>query len=66
MTPTPSKPTGAPHTIVITSSGIRAADTYRALKTGLPKHGVKNPSVAKLFAKHIKIAEAIEHCSKYK
>jgi protein CMS1 len=66
MTPNPSKPTGAPHTIVITASGIRAADTYRALRSNLPKQGVKNPSVAKLFAKHIKIAETIELCSKYK
>jgi len=56
---TEKKPAGAPHTIVVTSSGIRAADTFRALKTGLPKQGVKNPNVAKLFAKHIKLAEQV-------
>jgi protein CMS1 len=52
---TPSKLPGAPHTIVITASGIRAADVVRSLKAGLPKEGVKNPEVAKLFAKHLKL-----------
>ncbi|KAF2205946.1 hypothetical protein GQ43DRAFT_436541 [Delitschia confertaspora ATCC 74209] len=66
MTPTPKTPSGAPHTLVITASGIRAADAFRSLRNDLPKQGVKNPSVAKLFAKHIKLAESIEHCSKYK
>jgi protein CMS1 len=57
LKPTPAKPCGAPHTIVVTASGIRAADIYRALKSGLPKQGVKNPNVSKLFAKHMKLAE---------
>ncbi|KAF2007510.1 hypothetical protein P154DRAFT_541616 [Amniculicola lignicola CBS 123094] len=63
---TPGKPTGAPHTIVVTSSGIRAADTFRALKTGLPDQGVKNPNVAKLFAKHMKIVEQVALLKKNK
>jgi protein CMS1 len=51
---------------VVTASGIRAADTFRALRTGLPKEGISNPSVAKLFAKHMKIAEQVAHLKKYK
>ncbi|KAF2752331.1 hypothetical protein M011DRAFT_435889 [Sporormia fimetaria CBS 119925] len=63
---TPDKPTGAPHTIVVTSSGIRAADMYRALNEGLPKQGVKKLNVAKLFAKHIKLSEQVELLKKKK
>jgi protein CMS1 len=33
---------------------------YRSLKTGLPNQGLKNPSVAKLFAKHMKLKEQVE------
>ncbi|KAF2741578.1 hypothetical protein EJ04DRAFT_423078 [Polyplosphaeria fusca] len=66
MKQTSSKSTGAPHTIVVTASGIRAADAFRALKTGLSNQGVKNPNVAKLFAKHMKIAEQVEHLKKHK
>ncbi|KAJ4286756.1 Protein cms1 [Kalmusia sp. IMI 367209] len=66
LEPTPAKPTGAPHTIVVTSSGIRAADVFRSLKAGLPKQGIKNPNVAKLFAKHMKVAEQVEHLKKNK
>ncbi|KAF1975592.1 hypothetical protein BU23DRAFT_503563 [Bimuria novae-zelandiae CBS 107.79] len=66
LEPTPAKPTGAPHTLVVTASGIRAADVFRSLKAGLPKVGVKNPNVAKLFAKHMKVAEQVEHLKKNK
>jgi len=66
MTPTPDNPKGAPHTLVITASGIRAADAFRALKSGLPKQGIKNAVITKLFAKHIKLAESVLTCSKYK
>jgi protein CMS1 len=66
LKPTPNDPHGAPHTLVVTSSGIRAADTFRALKAGLPKQGVKNPNVAKLFAKHIKLAEQVTMLKKHK
>lgn len=63
---TPKKSVGAPHTIVITASGIRAADVCRSLKAGLPKEGVKDASVAKLFAKHMKVGEQVEHLRKYR
>lgn len=63
---TPKTPTGAPHTLVVTASGIRAADVFRALKGGLPKVGVKEASVAKLFAKHMKVGEQVEHLKKNK
>ncbi|KAK3217483.1 hypothetical protein GRF29_1g3226472 [Pseudopithomyces chartarum] len=66
MEATDAKPTGAPHTLVVTASGIRAADVFRSLKAGLPKVGVKNPNVAKLFAKHMKVAEQVEHLKKNK
>ncbi|KAF2703896.1 hypothetical protein K504DRAFT_462972 [Pleomassaria siparia CBS 279.74] len=66
LDPTDAKPTGAPHTLVVTSSGIRAADIFRALKTGLPSQGIKNPNVAKLFAKHMKVAEQVAHLKKNK
>ncbi|PVH92832.1 hypothetical protein DM02DRAFT_604767 [Periconia macrospinosa] len=66
LDPTPDKPKGAPHTIVVTASGIRAADVFRSLKTGLPKAGIKDPNVAKLFAKHMKVKEQIEHLKKHK
>jgi protein CMS1 len=56
---TPNKPTGAPHTIVVTASGIRAADVCRSLKAGLPKQGVKDAKVEKLFAKHLKLADQV-------
>jgi protein CMS1 len=64
LQPTPKKPVGAPHTLVVTASGIRAADLCRSLKSGLPKEGVKNPEVAKLFAKHMKVAEQVAHLKK--
>jgi protein CMS1 len=57
---------GAPHTIVVTASGIRAADVCRSLKSGLPKEGIKDPNVAKLFAKHMKLAEQVSHLKKNK
>ncbi|KKZ64544.1 hypothetical protein EMCG_01423 [[Emmonsia] crescens] len=48
--------TGSPHTIVITLAGLRAADITRALR----QFQSKDCAVAKLFAKHIKLAEAKE------
>ncbi|MCJ1248612.1 hypothetical protein MMC30_005830 [Trapelia coarctata] len=52
-----SKTKGAPHTIVVTASGLRAADLTRSLRT----FETKNAIVAKLFAKHIKLADALEY-----
>lgn len=64
LKPTSTKPPGAPHTIVVTSSGIRAADVCRSLKTGLPKQGIKDPKVEKLFAKHLKLADQVTSLKK--
>lgn len=51
---------GSPHTILVTSSGIRAADLTRALR----EFQTKDAMVAKLFAKHIKLDEAIKTVQK--
>lgn len=45
---------GAPHTLVITGAGLRAATVTRALRV----FQNKDSAVAKLFAKHIKLDEA--------
>ncbi|OQO00574.1 hypothetical protein B0A48_13064 [Cryoendolithus antarcticus] len=49
------EPNGAPHTIVVAGAGLRAADLTRQLR----KYQTKESMVAKLFAKHIKLAEAV-------
>lgn len=51
---------GHPHTLVIASSGMRAADLTRALR----RFQTKDALVAKLFAKHIKLNEAVESVKK--
>ncbi|PQE13464.1 Replication regulator protein [Rutstroemia sp. NJR-2017a WRK4] len=50
-----SKKNGSPHTIIVTSAGLRAADIARAVRN----FQTKDVKVAKLFAKHIKIKESI-------
>ncbi|KAI5777369.1 U3-containing 90S pre-ribosomal complex subunit-domain containing protein [Geopyxis carbonaria] len=50
--------TGAPHTIVIAAAALRAAELARALR----RFQSKEVAVAKLFAKHIKLDEAIAGC----
>ncbi|CAK7272723.1 Protein cms1 [Sporothrix epigloea] len=55
MQTTPASPQGAPHTIIVTGAGMRAADLVRAVRS----FSTKNNFVAKLFAKHIKLAEAV-------
>ena len=50
-----SKTNGAPHTIVVTGAGMRAADLVRAVRP----FQTKTSTVSKLFAKHIKLAEAV-------
>ncbi|KAL1959603.1 hypothetical protein VTO42DRAFT_1638 [Malbranchea cinnamomea] len=57
---TASETKGSPHTLVITSAGLRAADITRALR----QFQNKNCTVAKLFAKHIKLSEAKEFVKK--
>ena len=76
-----SKEAGSPHTIVVTSAGLRAADVarYAILLTGetfscnraslilqrvLRIFQTKESAVAKLFAKHIKLKDAIDHVKK--
>ncbi|EKG11589.1 hypothetical protein MPH_11082 [Macrophomina phaseolina MS6] len=57
-----SEENGQPHTLVIAMAGLRAADMVRSLR----KFEDKNNKVTKLFAKHIKLQEAIETCKKIK
>jgi protein CMS1 len=47
---------GHPHTLVIAGSALRAADLVRDLR----KFQTKEALIAKLFAKHIKLKEAVE------
>ena len=54
------KAKGTPHTLVIAGAGIRAADLTRALRT----FQTKEAKVEKLFAKHIKLKDAIEEIKK--
>ncbi|KAL5906511.1 Protein cms1 [Pyricularia oryzae] len=49
------KEKGAPHTIIVAGAGLRAADLCRAVR----KYQKKGNTVAKLFAKHIKLEEAV-------
>lgn len=56
LSETVEKP-GAPHTLVLTGAALRAADLARVLKRFQRKDAV----VAKLFAKHIKLGDAIEY-----
>ncbi|TKA23652.1 hypothetical protein B0A50_06488 [Salinomyces thailandicus] len=51
---------GSPHTLVVAGAGLRAAELVRALR----KYQTKESHVAKLFAKHIKLAEAINTAKK--
>jgi protein CMS1 len=68
-----SKKNGAPHTIIVTASGLKAADIARYLDTTLVfgarfdllgrevrKFQTKDATVAKLFAKHIKLQDSIK------
>ncbi|KAI9050344.1 hypothetical protein LZ554_005510 [Drepanopeziza brunnea f. sp. 'monogermtubi'] len=50
-----SKKNGAPHTIIVCASGLRASEVARAMRSLV----TKDSSVAKLFAKHIKIKDSI-------
>ncbi|KAI1766787.1 U3-containing 90S pre-ribosomal complex subunit-domain containing protein [Hypoxylon sp. FL1150] len=50
------KKNGSPHTLIVTSAGLRAADIVRSVR----KYQSKNNTIAKLFAKHIKVKESVE------
>ncbi|KAH8199757.1 hypothetical protein TruAng_006102 [Truncatella angustata] len=56
------KQKGAPHTIIVAGAGLRAADVVRSLR----KYQSKENSVAKLFAKHIKIDESTQFLKSHK
>ncbi|TWU74626.1 hypothetical protein ED733_002284 [Metarhizium rileyi] len=51
---TPKKK-GSPHTLIVAAAGLRAADIVRAVR----KYSSKENTVAKLFAKHMKVDEQI-------
>jgi protein CMS1 len=51
---------GHPHTLVVAGAGLRAVELVRALR----RFQTKEAFVAKLFAKHIKLREAIETVKK--
>ncbi|KAL2439229.1 Protein CMS1 [Exophiala dermatitidis] len=51
---------GSPHTLVVTSSGIRTADLYRELRV----FNSDNTKVAKLIAKHMKLKDNVEYMQK--
>ena len=53
---------GSPHTLVVAGAGLRAADLTRTLR----EFQTKDAIIAKLFAKHIKLKEAVESCKKYR
>ncbi|KAI1611251.1 U3-containing 90S pre-ribosomal complex subunit-domain containing protein [Exophiala viscosa] len=55
-----SEEKGSPHTIIVTSSGIRTADLTRDLR-GL---NTEKSKVAKLIAKHMKLKDNIEYMQK--
>ncbi|KAL8641536.1 MAG: hypothetical protein Q9226_008620, partial [Calogaya cf. arnoldii] len=55
----PKKP-GSPHTLVLTGAALRAAALSRVLR----KFQSKEATVAKLFAKHIKVKDAIDFVKK--
>ena len=50
------KEKGSPHTLIVAGAGLRAANLTRAMKKFKPKEGL----VAKLFAKHIPLKEAVK------
>lgn len=49
---------GAPHTLIITAAALRASHIASAVR----KYQSPSALVAKLFAKHIKLAESLELC----
>ncbi|CAG8982954.1 hypothetical protein HYALB_00003532 [Hymenoscyphus albidus] len=51
-----SKKSGAPHTIMVTAAGLRAAEIARIMR----KFQTKDATVAKLFAKHIKLQDSVK------
>ncbi|KAI1460104.1 U3-containing 90S pre-ribosomal complex subunit-domain containing protein [Annulohypoxylon moriforme] len=56
------KQNGSPHTLIVTGAGLRAADIVRSVR----KYQTKNNSIAKLFAKHIKLEESVQFLEKHR
>ncbi|OTA98448.1 hypothetical protein M426DRAFT_69808 [Hypoxylon sp. CI-4A] len=56
------KQNGSPHTIIVTGAGLRAADLVRSVR----KYQTKNSTIAKLFAKHIKMEESVQFLEKHR
>ncbi|KAK6522117.1 hypothetical protein TWF281_002683 [Arthrobotrys megalospora] len=54
------KAAGSPHTIFITPAALRAADVVRILR----KYQTPDSQIAKFFAKHVKLSEAVEYAKK--
>ncbi|TDZ31596.1 Protein CMS1 [Colletotrichum spinosum] len=54
--PTAPEKKGAPHTIIVAAAGLRAADIVRAVR----QFQNKKSTVAKLFAKHMKVDEQVK------
>lgn len=55
-----SKKKSSPHTLLLTSSAIRATDLIRAVRV----FGSEENKIAKLFAKHMKLKEGIKYVKK--
>ncbi|PKS09371.1 hypothetical protein jhhlp_003985 [Lomentospora prolificans] len=55
------KPHGAPHTLIVTGGGLRAANVVRR---AVRKFQSKDNTVAKLFAKHMKVEEQVSFLGK--
>ncbi|KAK4192583.1 U3-containing 90S pre-ribosomal complex subunit-domain containing protein [Podospora australis] len=55
-----TKDFGAPHTLVVSGAGLRAADAVRALRT----FQKKGNTIGKLFAKHFKVEEQVAFLKK--
>ncbi|KAI2472309.1 U3-containing 90S pre-ribosomal complex subunit-domain containing protein [Annulohypoxylon bovei var. microspora] len=56
------KENGSPHTLIVTGAGLRAADLVRSVR----KYQTKTNTIAKLFAKHIKIEESVQFLEKHR
>ncbi|KAF3915741.1 hypothetical protein AA313_de0210198 [Arthrobotrys entomopaga] len=54
------KAQGSPHTIFVSPAALRAADVVRILR----KYQTTDSSIAKFFAKHVKLSEAVESAKK--
>ncbi|KAM0195071.1 hypothetical protein ACHAPA_005666 [Fusarium lateritium] len=73
-----AKKKGAPHTLIVAGAGLRAADIVRYVATtrwgerktnggrSMRKFQSKDNSIAKLFAKHMKVEEQVQFLEKHR